>query len=661
MLDLLEAWHRLASAAGRTVSLLAAAAAGASAERASASSEASVKASAELRGAAGGGGAKGERKLAERRRAALATVRAMALEGSGDPGDNAEPEGTGARAGAGPYTALSAMLAERRGKLAGWIEREQAKHWQRTPDKADRPHPVPFPSLAVGGGGGGSDDGGSEKAHAWLSTADLLAQCDADAAGVERSRRLFLGLDAGVDLSGGSAGGGSVASSTGGPLGAATADAPVTPAAKRPRSELGAAPAAPAPRVGAGAAGAAGAAVAAGLFVAAPSVGRQVGQHPFATEYGDHFETPREAYAHLAPALAFLAARLGKTPASLRIYDPFFCAGKLTFIITINNIYVCILKAVRRAPHTLLEHCLQPTPRPNRAERPWRALFVVPRGVNLDVDLPGALPSAQRARGRRHGRSPFQPPPPCALVSRPCALVSRRCLPLPRAPGAVVRHLASLGFTSVVHENVDFWGNVRAGTVPSYDLLLTNPPFSGDHKATNHPTCACSIQRWDSSHVMPFLLFVCFEATVVVRDVRQERILDFCAQSRKPWMLLLPNYVATKSYYAAAAAAAHPGSFFVVPPSAPGGGAGSGSGRYAFEHPEGTGHSSSPFESFWFVNLARAGGASACAGVAAAMAASAPAAAARAVATVDELRQRGLVPTAKRGNPKQRRKKDRRG
>jgi hypothetical protein len=155
----------------------------------------------------------------------------------------------------------------------------------------------------------------------------------------------------------------------------------------------------------------------------------------------------------------------------------------------------------------------------------------------------------------------------------------------------------------------------------------------------------------------------------------QERILDFCARSRKPWMLLLPNYVATKSYYAAAAAAAHPGSFFVVPPTGPsphrastlagtpgaGAGSGAGSGRYEFEHPEGTGHASSPFESFWFVNLAQAGGASACAGVASAMAASAPpgpaAAAARAVATVDELRQRGLVPTGKRGNPKQRRKK----
>ena len=53
-----------------------------------------------------------------------------------------------------------------------------------------------------------------------------------------------------------------------------------------------------------------------------------MGQHPFPTEYGDHFETPRSAYAHLAPALGLLAALLGKTQATIRIYDPFFCAGE---------------------------------------------------------------------------------------------------------------------------------------------------------------------------------------------------------------------------------------------------------------------------------------------------------------------------------------------
>jgi len=84
--------------------------------------------------------------------------------------------------------------------------------------------------------------------------------------------------------------------------------------------------------------------------------------------------------------------------------------------------------------------------------------------------------------------------------------------------------------------------------------------------------------------------------------------------------------------------------------------------RYEFKHPEDTGHSSSPFESFWFVNLAKHGGLNAHAEVTAQatkapqgqdMAKEAPG---RVVATVDELRAQGLVPTAKRANPKQRRK-----
>ena len=47
----------------------------------------------------------------------------------------------------------------------------------------------------------------------------------------------------------------------------------------------------------------------------------------FAAAEDDHCETAPEAYAHIAPILALLAARLGKTPATLRVYDPYFCNG----------------------------------------------------------------------------------------------------------------------------------------------------------------------------------------------------------------------------------------------------------------------------------------------------------------------------------------------
>lgn len=56
---------------------------------------------------------------------------------------------------------------------------------------------------------------------------------------------------------------------------------------------------------------------------------------------------------------------------------------------------------------------------------------------------------------------------------------------------------------------VDASGAVTQG-IPDYDVLVTNPPYSGDN---------------------------------------MERLLRFCSRSRKPFMLLLPNYVYTKEYF----------------------------------------------------------------------------------------------------------------
>ena len=71
-------------------------------------------------------------------------------------------------------------------------------------------------------------------------------------------------------------------------------------------------------------------------------------------------------------------------------------------------------------------------------------------------------------------------------------------------------HLARLGFTSVHNVNEDFYRNVDEGNIPEHDVLLTNPPYSGDHF---------------------------------------RRILSFCGASTKPWFLLLPNFVCRKTYY----------------------------------------------------------------------------------------------------------------
>lgn len=124
--------------------------------------------------------------------------------------------------------------------------------------------------------------------------------------------------------------------------------------------------------------------------------------HPFATEPGDHAETPFCAYEDIAPLLHRLAERLDVTPGSLRIYDPFFCEGRVS------------------------------------------------------------------------------------------------------------THLSTLGFTTVYNRNEDFYAVQREGRVPEYDVLVTNPPFSGDHI---------------------------------------EGIHTFAVNSQKPYFILIPQYVSRKAFY----------------------------------------------------------------------------------------------------------------
>ncbi|KAG1669685.1 hypothetical protein FOA52_002069 [Chlamydomonas sp. UWO 241] len=136
----------------------------------------------------------------------------------------------------------------------------------------------------------------------------------------------------------------------------------------------------------------------------APGAPASLPKHTF--EVGDprdHAETPFEAYRDLEPLLFRLAGLQGRTKATLRVYDPYFCAG------------------------------------------------------------------------------------------------------------SVKRHLSQLGFTDVYNENVDFYAQQASSGVPEFDVLITNPPFSGDHMA---------------------------------------RALAFAAACGKPWALLVPDFVARKAYFA---------------------------------------------------------------------------------------------------------------
>jgi hypothetical protein len=96
---------------------------------------------------------------------------------------------------------------------------------------------------------------------------------------------------------------------------------------------------------------------------------------PFPTDFGDHFETPLEAYRDVKPVLKRAAKALAKSSSELRIYDPYFCRGLM------------------------------------------------------------------------------------------------------------LSHMASLGFFNVTNLPRDFYADVASSQVPAHDVLLTNPPYSGDHKS----------------------------------------------------------------------------------------------------------------------------------------------------------------------------------
>ena len=78
--------------------------------------------------------------------------------------------------------------------------------------------------------------------------------------------------------------------------------------------------------------------------------------------------------------------------------------------------------------------------------------------------------------------------------------------------GAVVRHLTTEGFPSVYNQPEDFYQVLKNGKLPVHDMIITNPPYSGDHI---------------------------------------KRCLQFCVESQKPFCALLPNYVSTNDYYKA--------------------------------------------------------------------------------------------------------------
>eukprot|EP00614_Pseudopedinella_elastica_P019664 CAMPEP_0172651822 /NCGR_PEP_ID=MMETSP1068-20121228/243006_1 /TAXON_ID=35684 /ORGANISM="Pseudopedinella elastica, Strain CCMP716" /LENGTH=337 /DNA_ID=CAMNT_0013466225 /DNA_START=41 /DNA_END=1054 /DNA_ORIENTATION=- len=92
--------------------------------------------------------------------------------------------------------------------------------------------------------------------------------------------------------------------------------------------------------------------------------------------------------------------------------------------------------------------------------------------------------------------------------------------------GGAEKRLGSLGFNSVINRNADFYDEVRFPH-PSHDILVTNPPFSGDH-----------IERL---------------------------VAHVAARPYLPFALLVPNFVIGRAWWRALSEARKPPPFYVVP------------------------------------------------------------------------------------------------
>lgn len=127
--------------------------------------------------------------------------------------------------------------------------------------------------------------------------------------------------------------------------------------------------------------------------------------------------------------------------------------------------------------------------------------------------------------------------------------------------GQTSRLLQQLGYNNVVHEKRDFYADMEAQLLPDYHVLVTNPPYSDQHK---------------------------------------RRCLDFAMKQLlehdKIFFILLPAYVAGREYYRNLLDQhrAHEAIAYLIPPL-----------DYAYHHPQGTGHDTSPFGSLWFCGIGR--------------------------------------------------------
>mmetsp|Transcript_2116 Transcript_2116/g.3877 ORF Transcript_2116/g.3877 Transcript_2116/m.3877 type:complete len:300 (-) Transcript_2116:2395-3294(-) len=133
--------------------------------------------------------------------------------------------------------------------------------------------------------------------------------------------------------------------------------------------------------------------------------------------------------------------------------------------------------------------------------------------------------------------------------------------------GRTKRILQSLGFDSVIHEKRDFYRDIEENRVPVYHTLVTNPPYSSNHKER---CIRFAIEK--------------LRGSVEGND------------STKCFFILMPNYVAVRNHFKSAVCSQEgedPMDIFYVLPQIP----------YEYDHPEGTGKDLPPFSSIWYCGV----------------------------------------------------------
>jgi hypothetical protein len=136
--------------------------------------------------------------------------------------------------------------------------------------------------------------------------------------------------------------------------------------------------------------------------------------------------------------------------------------------------------------------------------------------------------------------------------------------------GAVVRHLHSLGFTNVWHENCDFYATIRSslsddngsystsssggGILPDYDIFVTNPPYSDDHidklfGSLNGTTGAIGTTTTNTTTTTSTTATATATSSGTASAVTAAVAKIRATRKQKPFCLLLPNWVARKRNY----------------------------------------------------------------------------------------------------------------